>query len=60
MQLDDLIKGAQVAAYPGTPPSYPDPATDAVLFAYFITLLNNPRAGSVSYRAWRLRLEPTG
>jgi hypothetical protein len=42
LQLDTAVNSAQNAAYPGTPPPYPDPATDAVLVSYFTTLLGNP------------------
>ncbi len=36
------ITSAQNAAYPGTPPAYPNPAADTVLVTYFTTLLNDP------------------
>src|SRR5579862_2511689 len=36
------VNQAQAAAYPGTPPSYPNPAADTVLVRYITTLLDNP------------------
>jgi len=53
--LDSAVGAAQNAAYPGTPPAYPDPATDTVLVSYFMTLLNNPAVSGVYIEAgWRL------
>jgi hypothetical protein len=55
VQLDGAIGAPQNAAYPGTPPAYPDPATDTVLVGYFTTLLNNPGVSRIDPEiGWRL------
>ena len=46
--LDDAVNQAQLGAYPGTPPPYPNPAADTVLVAYFTTLLNNPAVSGLA------------
>ena len=40
--LDGAVNQAETAAYPGGVPTYPNPATDAILIKYFTTLLDNP------------------
>jgi uncharacterized protein (TIGR03437 family) len=55
VQLGSAVNAAQNAAYPGTPPAYPDPATDSVLVSYFTTLLDNPAVSGLFVGAgWSL------